>query len=491
MPIAIEPALVSEHLCWSGVRGRHFRSYCCLCRTPRRRSRTCRARVEAIQEALGRKLAVENVSTYLAFADATIPEWEFVAELARRSGCDLLVDVNNIHVNSVNHGFDAEALSRRDPARVPSPRSIWRASTRPVPCLIDTHGAARRAGRLGALHARDRALRPAADADRMGPRHSRIRGARRARPRRPQSILDAHHARRSLSCSSASPEACTRPKARRRNSMSPEPPRPPSGWTSTGARCVRTTARRWARPIPVVRRARRRIGVRAMPSTPSFARTRRRAAISTTTATRSATFLAQHPSTAALPYLPDVARLEWAIDEVNRAADGATDPSSVLEALAAVAPERLPGLTLRLAPRCRLDRIALPDPADLADEPAWMRQRCSRAGGRAGRQPLRPPRPGWHRDRAPRRPAISRGSPRSAKVRRSPPPSTPHGARTRPSTSAGRCTHRSATARSRRLATIVARPWSRTRPRCRVDVSSGPAPRLTADDRSRLESSEP
>jgi len=71
-------------------------------------------------------------------------------------------------------------------------------------------------------------------------------------------------------------------------------------------------------------------------------------------------FLGQHPAAAALPYLPDVARLEWAIDEVNRAADDAIDPERVLEALATVAPERLPGLSLRLAARCRLIASAHP-----------------------------------------------------------------------------------------------------------------------------------
>ena len=65
-------------------------------------------------------------------------------------------------------------------------------------------------------------------------------------------------------------------------------------------------------------------------------------------------FLAQHPPAATLAYLADVARLEWAIDEVNRAADSALSPERVLEALAAVAPERLPGVMLRLAARSRL-----------------------------------------------------------------------------------------------------------------------------------------
>ena len=67
-----------------------------------------------------------------------------------------------------------------------------------------------------------------------------------------------------------------------------------------------------------------------------------------------AAFLAQQPPAAELPYLPDLARLEWAIDEVNRAADDAIAPERVLEAIAAVAPERLPGLTLRISARCRL-----------------------------------------------------------------------------------------------------------------------------------------
>jgi len=71
-------------------------------------------------------------------------------------------------------------------------------------------------------------------------------------------------------------------------------------------------------------------------------------------------FLSRHPSIATFAHLPDVARLEWAIDEVNRAADGASRPEQVLEAIAAVAPERLPGVTLRLTPRCRLIESRFP-----------------------------------------------------------------------------------------------------------------------------------
>jgi uncharacterized protein (UPF0276 family) len=60
-----------------------------------------------VQEALGRRLLVENVSSYLEFEGADMPEWTFLAELARRTGCGVLLDVNNIHVSACNHGFDA------------------------------------------------------------------------------------------------------------------------------------------------------------------------------------------------------------------------------------------------------------------------------------------------------------------------------------------------------------------------------------------------
>jgi uncharacterized protein (UPF0276 family) len=64
------------------------------------------SRVAEIQERLGRRLLIENISSYLQFADSDIPEWEFLAELALRSGCGILLDVNNIYVSAVNHRFD-------------------------------------------------------------------------------------------------------------------------------------------------------------------------------------------------------------------------------------------------------------------------------------------------------------------------------------------------------------------------------------------------
>ena len=134
-----EPALVSEHLCWSGVGGRHLNDLLPLPYTEEALALVC-ARVAEVQDALGRELAVENVSSYLAFADATIPEWEFVAAVARRTGCRLLVDVNNIHVNAVNHGFDADAYLAAMPAEAVAEIHLAGFTARGA-LLIDTHGA--------------------------------------------------------------------------------------------------------------------------------------------------------------------------------------------------------------------------------------------------------------------------------------------------------------------------------------------------------------
>jgi hypothetical protein len=135
----VEPAAVSEHLCWSGIGGRHLNDLLPLPYTEEALDHVC-TRVAQVQDALGRELMVENVSSYLAFADATIPEWEFVAAVARRTGCRLLCDVNNIHVNAVNHGFDADAyLAALPPAAIGEIHLAGFDAS--GPCLIDTHGA--------------------------------------------------------------------------------------------------------------------------------------------------------------------------------------------------------------------------------------------------------------------------------------------------------------------------------------------------------------
>lgn len=101
-----EPALLSEHLAWSRFQGRCFPDLLPVPRTNQALSR-CADNVSRAQDALGRPLLIENPSLYLALADHGWSEPEFLVELARRSGCGLLVDVNNVAVSAHNIGFDA------------------------------------------------------------------------------------------------------------------------------------------------------------------------------------------------------------------------------------------------------------------------------------------------------------------------------------------------------------------------------------------------
>ena len=105
---AIDPVLVSEHVCWVGVNGRFLNDLLPLPYTREALAHVV-SRVGELQDFLKRPILVENVSSYVEFIDSTIPEWEFVREIASRSGCRILLDVNNIYVNAVNHDFDALA----------------------------------------------------------------------------------------------------------------------------------------------------------------------------------------------------------------------------------------------------------------------------------------------------------------------------------------------------------------------------------------------
>ena len=102
----IEPAWVSDHLCWTGVDHHNLHDLLPLPYTEEA-LRHVSERVMQVQEALGRRLLLENVSSYVSFEGDEMSEWEFIAELARRADCELLLDVNNVYVSSRNHGFDA------------------------------------------------------------------------------------------------------------------------------------------------------------------------------------------------------------------------------------------------------------------------------------------------------------------------------------------------------------------------------------------------
>lgn len=104
----IEPVFVSEHLCWGAALGRHFNDLLPLPYTGETLALVA-GRVQQLQDLLKRRILVENISTYVQFAESQMPEGEFIAELARRSGCGVLLDVNNLYVNRINHGADALA----------------------------------------------------------------------------------------------------------------------------------------------------------------------------------------------------------------------------------------------------------------------------------------------------------------------------------------------------------------------------------------------
>lgn len=104
----IEPAWVSDHLCWTGVDHRNLHD---LLPLPLNRATLehLLPRIDQVQNILGRRLVLENVSSYIQFEADELGEAQFIAELARRSGCGLLLDVNNVYVSSRNHGFDPQA----------------------------------------------------------------------------------------------------------------------------------------------------------------------------------------------------------------------------------------------------------------------------------------------------------------------------------------------------------------------------------------------
>ena len=101
----VEPIFVSEHLSWGSAGGRHLNDLLPLPYTEEA-LRHMAARVREVQDALGRQILMENISSYLRFVCPEVPEWEFLTALAEESGCGILLDVNNIYVNAMNHGFD-------------------------------------------------------------------------------------------------------------------------------------------------------------------------------------------------------------------------------------------------------------------------------------------------------------------------------------------------------------------------------------------------
>lgn len=100
----VDPKWISDHLCWTGVHGVNLHDLLPIPYTQEALNHVV-DRVSRVQDFLGRRLTLENVSSYVTFAESEMSEWEFVSEVARRADCWLLFDVNNVYVSAHNHGF--------------------------------------------------------------------------------------------------------------------------------------------------------------------------------------------------------------------------------------------------------------------------------------------------------------------------------------------------------------------------------------------------
>jgi uncharacterized protein (UPF0276 family) len=133
----VKPVWISDHLCWTGIAGTNSHDLLPMPLTEASLAHVT-ARVRQVQDRLGRPLILENPSTYLQFAGAQMPEWEYLARLAEDADCGLLLDVNNVHVSAFNHGFDAAAYI----AALPAERIVQVHLAGPRDCgsyLLDSH----------------------------------------------------------------------------------------------------------------------------------------------------------------------------------------------------------------------------------------------------------------------------------------------------------------------------------------------------------------
>ncbi|MBO9379101.1 DUF692 family protein [Sphingomonas histidinilytica] len=132
----VDPLFVSDHLCWTRIEGFNSHDLLPLPYTEEALDVVC-DNIAVAQDVLGREMLIENPSSYVAF-DAPMTEWEFLDAMCARTGCGLLLDVNNIYVSATNHGFDAQAYLAGIPAdRVAQIHLAGHSQGRTL--LIDTH----------------------------------------------------------------------------------------------------------------------------------------------------------------------------------------------------------------------------------------------------------------------------------------------------------------------------------------------------------------
>lgn len=111
----LQPRWISDHLCWTGVDGINLHDLLPIPFTDESLHHVAR-RVRDVQDFLGQRILIENVSSYVTYTDDALAEWEFLSALTAEADCLLLLDINNIYVNSINHGFDAQEFLRGIPS---------------------------------------------------------------------------------------------------------------------------------------------------------------------------------------------------------------------------------------------------------------------------------------------------------------------------------------------------------------------------------------
>jgi uncharacterized protein len=134
-----EPVFVSDHLCWTGVHGVNLHDLLPFPYTREALDHVV-SRIQHVQDYLKRPLALENVSTYVQFRNSEMPEWEFIAEMTKRTGCWLVFDVNNVYVSAFNHEYDPYEFI----AGIPSDRVVQfhlAGHEHNMTHIIDTHDA--------------------------------------------------------------------------------------------------------------------------------------------------------------------------------------------------------------------------------------------------------------------------------------------------------------------------------------------------------------
>lgn len=169
-----DPEFVSDHVCWTGVHGVNLHDLLPVPYTQEALEHVVN-RIDHVQNFLARPIALENVSSYVQFNQSDMPEWEFVAEVTRRTGCWLVFDVNNVFVSAFNHGFDAKQYINA----IPEDRVVQfhlAGHEHNMTHIVDTHDAmvcdevwdlyrmaVRRFGRVSTIIERDDDIPPLAD----------------------------------------------------------------------------------------------------------------------------------------------------------------------------------------------------------------------------------------------------------------------------------------------------------------------------------------